>query len=151
MRKGGPTKLLTDTWSSLFRGSAFINMYVLIIYIINRPDVARAVLQTPVLFINYNGIICGNIFKTLSLPNCKSQGAEIENVHPPLCVTCHMSCVTCHVSCVTCQQSHVVFFSLLTHVELVSRWSVINGPIPSSLFSFHWYIWIRESAWLILW
>ena len=27
----------------------------------------------------------------------------IENVYPPLNVTCDVSCVTCHESCVTCQ------------------------------------------------
>ena len=34
----------------------------------------------------------------------------LENVHPTLCVTCHMSRNTCHVSCVMCHKSHDTFF-----------------------------------------
>ena len=30
-----------------------------------------------------------------------------ENVHLPLCVTCHVSHVMCHMSCFTCHVSHV--------------------------------------------
>ena len=31
-----------------------------------------------------------------------------DNVHYPLCVTCHMSCVMCHMTCVTFHMSHVI-------------------------------------------
>ena len=69
--------------------------------VINRPSVAGAVLQTPTQLSKVR------ILKKL-LENVG------ENVHPPRCVTCHMShvmchvsIVTCHVSCVTCHVSNV--------------------------------------------
>ena len=49
------------------------------------------------------------IFKTLSFPNHKSQGAEIlRKCSTPPCVLCHMSCVTCHMSHVMCHMSYVM-------------------------------------------
>ena len=81
-------------------------------------------------------MVCGNTFKTLSIPNRKSWGAR-ENVHPTLCVMCQVSCVTCHVSPVMCRLSHVKcnFFlypekKLDKMVKIVGGWSVINGAYP---------------------
>ena len=52
-------------------------------------------------------------FKTLSIPNSKSLGAEnFERMFTPhhvSHVTCHVSPVTCHVSGVPCKVSHVSF------------------------------------------
>ena len=60
------------------------------------------------------------IFKTLSIPNCKSWGAKIlRECSPP--TMCHMSCVTCHV---------YFFMGLTKVVELVGGGSVINGSYP---------------------
>ena len=53
------------------------------------------------------------IFRTPSLPNRKSKGADIlrEGAPPPTChvshVTCHVSCIMCHVSWVACHLSHI--------------------------------------------
>ena len=60
-----------------------------------------------------------------------------DNVHSPLCVTCHMSCVRRQVSCVRCQVSHVTFlyfciFNMDKVVDLVSGGSIINGATLSS-------------------
>ena len=54
-------------------------------------------------------MVCENI----SSKHCQSQTGRArelnfsENVHPTLCVMCHVSCVTCHVSPVTCHVSPV--------------------------------------------
>ena len=45
----------------------------------------------------------------------------LENVHPTLCVTCHVSPVMCHLSRVTCHLSHVnifFFFFFFTQKKL---------------------------------
>ena len=53
-------------------------------------------------------MVCGNIFKTLSIPKQNSYGAEIlrecssHNMY-------HVSPVPCHVSCVMCHLSPVIF------------------------------------------
>ena len=65
--------------------------------IFNRPGVAGAVLQTPLYLIKYYIqliIICENIFKTLYIPNCKSQGAEMLRECLPPCVICQVSGIT---------------------------------------------------------
>ena len=80
--------------------------------IINRPGVTGPILQIPPLLIN-RVILCEYIFLTPSLPNHKSQGADVlrEGSPPPTChvshVTCHLSHVNCHVSLVTCHVTHV--------------------------------------------
>ena len=100
-------------------------------FVFKRPGVAGAV------------ILCGNTFKTLSLPNHKNQGAEIlQECSPP--TKCHMSCVKCHMSCVTRQMSHVtcLVFSFLLFSSsfsgqsggLVDGGSVINGALPVQFF-----------------
>ena len=76
-------------------------------------------------------ILLFKIFKTLSNPNRKSQGAEIlRECSPPHQVphvTFHVSHVTCHMSQVRC---HVSPFFMDKVVELVGRGSVINGAYP---------------------
>ena len=60
-------------------------------------------------------ILSLRVFKTISLQNLKSLGAQIlrEYSSPTLChmsgVRCQVSGVTSHVSSVTCQVSHVTF------------------------------------------
>ena len=77
--------------------------------IFNRPGVARAVLQSPPWLINS---VTHPLVK-ISSKHSQSQTGRArvlkfwENVHPTLCVTCHVSCVTCHLSHVTCHMSPV--------------------------------------------
>ena len=84
-------------------------------------------------------MVCGNIFKVLSIPNHKSWGAELlrECSPPTMChmsrVICHVSCVRCQVSGVTCQVSDFFNFKFLFFykvVGLVGGGSVINGAYP---------------------
>ena len=61
-----------------------------------RPGVARAVLLTALSLNDYiNHLVCHPFIlnlKTLSIPNRKSWGAAIlRKIHPPPCVSCHMS------------------------------------------------------------
>ena len=91
-------------------------------------------------------MVCGNIFKSLSIPN--SQRAEILRECSSHTLS-HVSRVTYHVSRVTCHLSHVqkifyIFFYkkkkkkiYFNHqkkidkvVELVGEGSVINGAYP---------------------
>ena len=80
--------------------------------IVNRPGVAGAVLQIPLLLIDW---LSESAFSSKSLQHHKSQTVKArklkfwENVHPPPCVTCQVSRVrcTCQVSGVTCQVSRV--------------------------------------------
>ena len=85
---------------------------------LNRPGVARAVFQTPLLFINSltNWLILFlQIFKTSSLQIHMIYGSEIfrESSPPSMCqishCKCHMSLahVTCHMSHMACHMSHV--------------------------------------------
>ena len=66
--------------------------------IINRPGVARAVLQTPLLFIKWS-------FLKITSKHCLSQAVRARdlkswhNIHHLQCVRCHI----CHMSYVTCQ------------------------------------------------
>ena len=54
-------------------------------------------------------IFCENIFRTPSLPNRKSWGADIfREGSPP--TTCHSLLVKCHMSYVTCQYIHIILF-----------------------------------------
>ena len=67
----------------------------------NRPDVARADLQTSLCLIHSLSHPLCIIFRTLSIPNHRSWEAETlkECPPPPLYVshvTCQVSCVTCH-------------------------------------------------------
>ena len=73
------------------------------------------------------------IFKKSSIPNRKSQGAEIlREYSPPPSVTFHVSHVTCHMSqsCVTCQMSKFTCIFFYKLVDLICRESVINGAYP---------------------
>ena len=99
--------------------------------IINRPGVARTVLQTP-----SSLMVSKSWFVEIYSKQHNSQAVRSreltfgENVHLPTCVKFHVSHVTCHVSRVTC---HMSFFFFDKIVELVHGGSVINGPSPSSL------------------
>ena len=100
-----------------------------------RPGVAGDVIQTPLLLIksvSQQIILCENIFKTSSLRNSKSWGADILiEGSPP--TTCHVSCVTCHLSCVICHMSHV-FHLFFTELAL--------GPLRSSSRDVSLYIYL---------
>ena len=80
----------------------------------NRPGVATAVLQSPPWFIKW----VSHPLLQISFKLCQSQTERArdlkfwENVHPTLCVLCHVSCVTCHVSRVTYHLSDVKIFFL---------------------------------------
>ena len=68
--------------------------------VINRPGVARAVLQTPLSLIDsssYQVILFLQIFKTSLHPNHNSW--NLKEYSPP--TMCHMSDAMCQVSCVT--------------------------------------------------
>ena len=68
--------------------------------VFNRPGVAGAVLQSPPLLINW----FIHPLVQISSKHCQSQTGRAreltfwENVHPKLCVMCHVSHVTCHLS-----------------------------------------------------
>ena len=108
--------------------------------IVNRPSVAGAVLKSyPSLTDSFIHSFIEWSFSSESSRHCLSQtwrAGELkfwEIVHPPPCVTCHvshvmchMSCVTCHMWCVTCNVSHVACHMM----ELVGGGSVINGAYP---------------------
>ena len=71
--------------------------------------------------------------------HCQSQTGRArelklwENIHPTLCVMCHVSCVMCHLSCAMCHLSPV---TCPNYVEgLLSM-----GPTPSSL----WKEWLTQ-------
>ena len=68
-----------------------------------RHGVAGAVLRPP---LSLNNSLSESYFKTLSLPNCKSQGAKILRERSPFTM-CHMSLVMCPVSHVICKVSYV--------------------------------------------
>ena len=83
-------------------------------------------------------MVCGNIFKVLSIPNHKSWGAEIlRECSPP--TMCHMSRVICHVSGVTCQVSRVTCNFIIIILFFLTQWWSLSGegllstgPTPSS-------------------
>ena len=69
-----------------------------------------------IVYLSDSVILCENFLKISSLPNRKSQGAEIlSKGSPPPPVTCHLSHVICHMSHVLCPVSCV-----LCHVPLVT-------------------------------
>ena len=94
-------------------------------------------------------ILCGNIFRTPSLPN-SPRARElkfVEKVHLPppfVCqmshVTSHMSGVTCDVLCVRCQVSCVTFSSSGKVVFLVNGGFVINKVYPIYFFYINFII-----------
>ena len=95
---------ITSLAASKYIFCSWKKISLLTLQIINRPVVARAVLQSPLLLIHSYSRWS---FHSESSRHCLSQtirAVELkfwENVHPPPCVTCHVSHVTCHVSCVT--------------------------------------------------
>ena len=125
-------------------------------HLINRPGLAGAVLQSPLLFVDQFINWLNHILVQISSEHCQSQTGRareltfLENVHPTLCVLCHVSCALCHVSLFMCHVSSVtcdmsfkkkLFFKLKTKttttitkmdwvVELVVGGSVIKGAYP---------------------
>ena len=83
---------------------------------INRPGVARPVLQSPPSFINK----LGHPLIKISSKYYQSQTGKArdlkfwKNVNHTLFVMCHASPVTCHMSCVMCHLSHV--FKKIPHM-----------------------------------
>ena len=79
--------------------------------IINRHGVVGAVLQTPLSFINYVGQSVSDPFSQNiqnTLQTVRARDLKFwDNVHQPICVTCHMSYVRCHVPHITCHISCV--------------------------------------------
>ena len=78
-------------------------------------------------------MVCGNIFKALSIPNHKSWGANIlrECLTPTIChmsrVKCYVSGVRCQVSGVRCHMSGVIYIFFLTGVACRGRVSYQRG------------------------
>ena len=71
-------------------------------------------------------MVCGNIFKTLSIPNRKTQGAEIlrESLYHTMRHVSHVACFFC-CCCFFC-----ILKKLDKVVELVGGGYVINGAYP---------------------
>ena len=93
-----------------------ILLIIILIYALRcRNCLAGAVLEIPSSFIHCR-LILFRIFKTLTIPNLKSWGAEILRECSRRTM-CHMSCTRCQVSGVRChmpgvrwQVSGVIFF-----------------------------------------
>ena len=88
--------------------------------IINRPGLARAVIETGSSFINSFIHSLTDPLVQISSIHCQSQTERArylkfwENVYPILGVMYHVSHVTCQESPVTCHLSHVkIFFCLI--------------------------------------
>ena len=67
-------------------------------------------------------MVCENIFETLSIPNQKSQGADMQRecsshtmCHVSI-VMCYVSIVICHVSCVMSHMSCVILSHVTCHL-----------------------------------
>ena len=100
--------------------------------IFNRPDIAGAVLQTPLSFIHY----LSHFFSSPNLQNIITyqplEQTFLEKVHPPprTHVTGHVSSVMDQVSCVTFHVSPVTFF-LFLFFFLVSSDKVVEHVHPA--------------------
>ena len=88
-------------------------------------------------------MVCGNIFKVLSIPNHKSWGAEIlrECSPPTMChmsrVICQVSGVSCQVSGVKCQVSGVIIFIFFLQSGGACRWrACYQWGLPRLVFLF---------------
>ena len=81
--------------------------------VINRPGLAGAVLQSSLSL--FNSFIHSWTHPLVQISSKYSQFQTgkarklkfCENVHPTICVLCHVSFVTCYVSHVTCHMSRV--------------------------------------------
>ena len=88
--------------------------------LINRPDVAGAVLRTPLWL---NDWLRWSSFSSKPSKYHKSQTVRardlqfLNNIHHPLCVTCYMSCVKCHVS-------YIIYIFFFPQNVWTSRWRV---------------------------
>ena len=88
--------------------------------IINRPGVAGAVLQsTPLFYIDSLIKLPFCSESSWHMAQCISRSVRagelkfLENFHPPLCITCHVSHDMCHMLGVICQVSSGTLFFLL--------------------------------------
>ena len=78
----------------------------------------------------------------ISSKHCQSQIGRagelkfLKNVHPPPCVTCHVSYGMCHVSHVMWHLSHVICFFTNRLSKLVEG-LLSTGPTPSSFKPVH--------------
>ena len=80
------------------------------------------------------------IFKTLSIPNHKSWGADMKREFtPPLCVPCHMSYVTYHMSHVRCHlvRCQVAHFSSLFFPKVLK---LVREGLSRLVFSVFYYL-----------
>ena len=80
-------------------------------YIFNRPGVAGAVLQSPLLLIRWvgNSSYVKISSKHLHFQTVRARELKLlEKVHLPQRFECYVSHVTCHMSRVTCHVSHVM-------------------------------------------
>ena len=99
-------------------------------HIINRPGVARAVLQTPSWLTES---VSDPLWKYLQ----KSFTPKLEEIaswnFERRFTSRHLSCVTCHMSHITCHVSHVTlffYFFLDRGLKLIGGGSVNNGAYP---------------------
>ena len=112
----------------------------IIINVIYRPGVARAVLLTLLSLIDSSqSAFSSQSSRYHKLKTIKARELKFErmfNPHNMSCVTCHMSRVTCHVSYVMCPISLFFFFnfflllSLDKVVKFITGGSVINRAYP---------------------
>ena len=116
---------VSNEWSSFWSKKQY---FYLPKTLSNRPGVARAVLQTA---LSLSKLWFVEIYSKQHYSQTITAG-ELklgENVHPPTCVTfhvshvtCHMSHVTCHVSRVTCHVSRVTSHIFFGQIGGASQW-----------------------------
>ena len=64
-----------------------------------------------------------------------------EDVHPTLCVTCHVSCVTCHMSPVTCHVSPVT-----CHLSLVTWFFFFYIFLLEKILFYHNFFYFKKNG-----
>ena len=112
-----------------------------IVWFINRPGVAGAVLQAPLSFI-YSFI---NWFRESSFSSRSSNHFPAQTVREcspnttwhMSCVICHVSYVTCHMSHVTCHMSFCLFLFFFGQSGGASCWRVCYQRGLPRLFCFY--------------
>ena len=111
-------------------------LFIILFLVTNKPCVAGAVLQSPLLLVHkFNNLVSLSFFSSQSSNHYKSQTVKArdltcsEKVHLHQRVMCHMSYVTCHNSHVTCHMSHFLcyLFLFIFWLKFVGKGSVING------------------------
>ena len=121
--------------------------------IINRPGVAGAVLKTPLSLIDWflNPPFSSKYSKYHTSQTIRARDLQFwDNLHQPLCVTCHMLHVTCHVKChVLCVTQHhysqTVKAKDLQFLVNVYRPLCVLCPVPNiMLIFFYWWSYLVE-------